>query len=174
DDSQGRDGGGEGDGHGVTGGHVGQGGGNGRVGGGHGGTGGARVIGLQLDLDVPTRLLERYGRVLRETRALLPEGTLLSVTGLQTWMGAGELRGVLDAVDFWAPQFYGAEIPATVERVVPIASPGAVSRAVARARELGKPFYAGLAAYGYALLYTEKGKLLEARGDIAPARVAAD
>src|SRR5207237_4925416 len=80
DDSQGRDGGGEGDGHGVTGGHVGQGGGNGRVGGGHGGTGGARVIGLQLDLDVPTRLLARYGRVLRETRALLPEGTLLSVT----------------------------------------------------------------------------------------------
>jgi hypothetical protein len=135
---------------------------------------GARVVGLQLDLDVPTRLLARYARVLRETRALMPPGARLSVTGLQTWMGAGDLRGVLEAVDFWSPQLYGAEVPATVERAVPISSLGAVALSVARARELGKPFYAGLAAYGYALLYSEKGKLLGARGDIAPARVASD
>jgi Protein of unknown function (DUF3142) len=134
----------------------------------------ARVVGLQLDLDVPTRLLARYARVLRETRALLPTGARLSVTGLQTWMGAGDLRGVLEAVDFWSPQLYGAEIPATAERAVPISSLESVALSVARARELGKPFYAGLAAYGYALLYSEKGKLLEARGDIAPARIASD
>lgn len=138
------------------------------------GSAGAQVSGLQLDLDVPTRLLARYGRVLRETRALLPQGARLSVTGLETWMGASDLRAALEAVDFWLPQFYGAEVPATADKLVPVSSARAVARGVARARELGKPFYAGLAAYGYALLYSEKGKLVELRGDIDPMRVASD
>ena len=136
---------------------------------------GARVAGLQLDIDVPTRLLARYGRVLKTARASLPANTRLSVTGLPTWMNASaSLRETLGAVDFWIPQLYGAEIPATAERLVPIASPEEVRRATARARELGKPFYAGLAAYGYALVYDEKGRLIELSGDVEPARVAAD
>jgi hypothetical protein len=136
---------------------------------------GARVAGLQLDIDVPTRLLARYGRVLKTARASLPAKTRLSVTGLPTWMdAAASLREALDSVDFWVPQLYGAEIPSTAERVVPIASPDDVRREAARARELGKPFYAGLAAYGYALVYTEKGKLVELSGDVDPARVASD
>ena len=136
---------------------------------------GARVAGLQLDIDVPTRLLARYGRVLKTARASLPANTRLSVTGLPTWMNASaSLREALEAVDFWIPQLYGAEIPATAERLVPIASPEDVRRASARARSLGKPFYAGLAAYGYALVYAESGKLLELSGDVGPARVASD
>ncbi len=133
---------------------------------------GANVSGLQLDLDVPTRLLARYGRVLRAVRACVPRESKLSLTGLTTWMDSAELRGVLDAVDFWAPQFYGAEIPATTERVVPIASPRLIEREVERALSLGKPFYAGLAAYSYALLYSSQGRLLSLHGDLDPARVA--
>jgi hypothetical protein len=136
---------------------------------------GARVEGLQLDLDVPTRLLARYGRVLRAARALLPAGTRLSVTGLPTWMNeARELKTMLGAADFWSPQFYGAEIPERVERVVPVSSPREVERGVEHARELGVPFYAGLAAYGHAILYSTRGRLVELRGDLDPARVAAD
>lgn len=136
---------------------------------------GARVAGLQLDLDVPTRLLARYGRVLAEARRRLPPGARLSVTGLTTWMDlARELKAMLGAADFWVPQFYGAEIPERAERAVPISSPRAVERGAARARELGKPFYAGLAAYGHALLYSPRGRLVELRGDLDPARVAAD
>ena len=135
---------------------------------------GARVAGLQLDLDVPTRLLPRYRGVLRETRFALPAGVKLSVTGLPTWMESKELPAVLAEVDFWAPQFYGAEIPATVHRIIPIASPLDVARGVARARELGKPFYAGLAAYGQAMVYDARGRLVELRGDLDPARVASD
>ena len=135
---------------------------------------GARVAGLQLDLDVPTRLLSRYGRVLRETRFALPAGVKLSVTGLPTWMESKELSGVLAEVDFWAPQFYGAEIPATVDRIIPIASQLEVARGVARARALGRPFYAGLAAYGQAMVYDARGRLVELRGDLDPARVASD
>lgn len=135
---------------------------------------GARVAGLQIDLDVPTRLLTRYARVLRETRFALPAGVKLSVTGLPTWMESKELARVLGEVDFWAPQFYGAEIPATADRSIPISSPIDVARGVARARELGEPFYAGLAAYGHALVYDARGRLVELRGDLDPARVAAD
>ena len=135
---------------------------------------GATVAGLQLDLDVPTRLLTRYARVLRAVRASLPGGVRLSVTGLPTWIGSGGLGEVLDAVDFWTPQLYGAEIPTTAERVIPIASPSATARMVERVRGLNKPFYAGLAAYGYALVYDAGGRLVELRGDLDPARVASD
>ncbi|HEX8149346.1 MAG TPA: DUF3142 domain-containing protein [Pyrinomonadaceae bacterium] len=135
---------------------------------------GARVSGLQLDLDVPTRLLARYRGVLRGTRFALPAGVKLSVTGLPTWMESKELPPLLGEVDFWAPQFYGAEIPSTADRIIPISSPRDVARDVARARELGEPFYAGLAAYGQALLYDARGRLVELRGDLDPARVASD
>lgn len=135
---------------------------------------GARVSGLQIDFDVPTRLLPRYARVLRGTRFALPAGVKLSVTGLPTWMESKELSLVLGEVDFWAPQFYGAEIPATSDRAVPISSPSDIARDVARARELGEPFYAGLAAYGHALLYDARGRLVELRGDLDPARAASD
>ncbi|HEX7317399.1 MAG TPA: DUF3142 domain-containing protein [Pyrinomonadaceae bacterium] len=135
---------------------------------------GARVAGLQIDFDVPTRLLNRYARTLRETRRALPADVKLSITGLPTWMESRELAAVLVEVDFWAPQFYGAEIPATVDRVIPISSPSDVARDVARARELGEPFYAGLAAYGHALVYDARGRLVELRGDLDPARVASD
>lgn len=135
---------------------------------------GARVAGLQIDFDVPTRLLVRYARVLRETRFALPAGVKLSVTGLPTWMESKELKGLLGEVDFWAPQFYGAEIPATKDRIIPISSPSEVAHGVERARELGEPFYAGLAAYGHAIVYDANGQLIELRGDLDPARVASD
>lgn len=136
---------------------------------------GARVAGLQLDIDVPTRLLARYAVVLRAVRERMPRGSQLSITGLPTWMTASaDLGAVLDAVDFWIPQCYGAHIPARLDERAPIASHAETARAVARARALGKPFYAGLAAYAYALLYDSKGALVALRGDLDPARVARD
>ncbi|MGB5037546.1 MAG: DUF3142 domain-containing protein, partial [Blastocatellia bacterium] len=62
---------------------------------------GSAVCGLQLDLDVPTRLLSRYGELLRAVDARLPEGSQLSVTGLPTWMTSKDLSTMLEPVDFW-------------------------------------------------------------------------
>lgn len=135
---------------------------------------GARVVGLQLDIDAPTRLLPLYARVLRAVRARVPADTKLSVTGLTTWMESPQLAGVLDAVDFWVPQMYGARVPERLDERTSIASPRAVAREAERAARLGKPFYAGLAAYGYAILYSNAGALLEVRGDLDPSRVARD
>lgn len=135
---------------------------------------GASVAGLQLDIDAPTRLLAHYARVVRATREMLPAGTRLSVTGLPTWMDSPALNDLLAAVDFWIPQCYGSKIPQRLEDAISISSPRAVARAVNRARTFNKPFYAGLSAYGYALLYDSRGALQSLRGDIDPARFATD
>jgi uncharacterized protein DUF3142 len=134
----------------------------------------ARVAGLQIDIDVPTRLLRRYERILKTLRFRLKPGVQLSITGLPTWMQSSELRSTLTAVDFWIPQLYGAEIPRRADQSLPISSPRDVERFVNRAREINKPFFAGLAAYSYALLYSRSGVLITLRGDMDPTAIASD
>lgn len=129
---------------------------------------GVEVRGLQLDLDVPTRLLPRYAQILRNLRDMLPPDTTLSITGLPTWADTNEINDVLNAVDFWVPQCYGANIPKRITERIPISSPKEVERTMAKIRKLEKPFYAGLSAYGYAILYDKNGDLIELRGDIDP------
>lgn len=133
---------------------------------------GSAVCGLQLDLDVPTRLLSRYGELLRAVDSRLPEGSQLSVTGLPTWMTSPDLADALEPVDFWIPQFYGGAVPRDVRDATPIATADQVRAGVRRARRLGKPFLAGLAAYGYTLQYNADGSLRAIHGSVDPARVA--
>ena len=135
---------------------------------------GAQVVGLQLDIDSPTRLLPHYEQVLRYIRSQMPYGHKLSITGLPTWMNSPALEQTLAPVDFWIPQFYGAKIPDRMDVAIPIASSEEISRAIERARKLNRPFYAGLAAYGYAILYARSGSLLSLRGDLDPALVVRD
>ncbi|HWN98886.1 MAG TPA: DUF3142 domain-containing protein [Blastocatellia bacterium] len=133
---------------------------------------GTTLEGAQLDFDVPTRLLTAYARLLVLVRERLPAEATLSITGLPAWMASQSLNDALSRVDFWIPQCYGASIPKRVAKREPIASPKLVAEAVARARQLGRPFYAGLAAYGYAIHYSRDGSLLALRGDLNPEAVA--
>lgn len=133
---------------------------------------GCSIVGLQLDIDVPTSKLERYAELLRFVRRQLPPHAQLSITGLQTWMHASALKQVLAQTDFWIPQFYGDIIPASLTAAQAISSPSFVRRGVAQARKLNHPFYAGLAAYSHALLYSSGGKLIALRGDISPSEIA--
>lgn len=132
---------------------------------------GADVSGLQLDIDFPTRLLSRYEQTLSSIRPLLLPGTELSITGLPTWMDSPALISVLKNVDFWVPQFYGGEIPKNSSQMIPIASPESITHFVNKARQIDKPFYAGLAAYSVALHYNASGALISLHGDINPAVV---
>lgn len=132
----------------------------------------AQVNGLQLDFDAPTRLLPQYAQLLQRLRELLPPNTKLSITGLPTWASSRDLKAVLAAVDFWIPQCYGTAIPAHVNQRLPISSPSDVARTITKVRQLNKPFYAGLSAYSYAILYAKDGSLLELRGDLDPAWAA--
>ncbi len=130
------------------------------------------VKGIQLDLDVPTRLLPRYAELLRRVRELLPPDAALSVTGLPTWADSNDIYPVLEAVDFWIPQCYGANVPTRLAERIPISSPREVERTMAKIRKLDKPFYAGLSAYSYAILYDKNGDLIELRGDLDPSAVS--
>lgn len=132
---------------------------------------GSHIAGVQLDIDVPTRLLRNYTKVLKATRDLLPGDLRLSITGLPTWMDSVDLRETLATVDFWIPQCYGATIPERLDRQQPISSIMLVENAVSRARRLNRPFYAGLAAYGYAIQYAPDGSLIALRGDLDPGLV---
>lgn len=133
---------------------------------------GAAVVGIQLDLDVATRSLPAYAEVLRKIRSEIPPDLKLSITGLPTWMPSRDLGGVLEPLDFWIPQFYGGAIPMHIDDKIAISSPADVERWTAQANRLGKPYFAGLAAYGYAIHYAADGGLVELRGDIDPAEAA--
>ncbi|HSB10005.1 MAG TPA: DUF3142 domain-containing protein [Blastocatellia bacterium] len=137
---------------------------------------GARVAGIQLDFDVPTRLLGRYRSLLKSTRQMLPSEIRLSITGLVTWMDSPALQDTLEPVDFWIPQCYGATIPESLSesQSQPVSSATMVARAIARARGLNCSYYAGLAAYGYAIQYDQNGSLIALRGDLDPALIAND
>lgn len=134
----------------------------------------ADMRGLQLDIDFPTRLLPRYERTLNALRKEIQPDAELSITGLPTWMESPLLSDVLKNVDFWVPQFYGAEIPTHSSQIIPITSPKSISYFVNKAREIDKPFYAGLAAYSAALLYSASGSLISLRGDMNPTLIASD
>ena len=135
---------------------------------------GADIRGLQLDIDFPTRLLSRYEQTLNTLRKEIQPGAELSITGLPTWMESPVLNDVLKNVDFWVPQFYGAEIPTHSSQIIPISSPKSISYFVNKAREIDKPFYAGLAAYSVVLLYSASGSLISLRGDMNPTVIASD
>jgi hypothetical protein len=106
-------------------------------------------------------------------RQRLPADSQLSITGLPTWIAASDLSRTLAAVDFWIPQLYGAQIPSHIDETLAIASPQNVARDVRRAASLNRPFYAGLAAYGYAIHYASNGARLAVLGDLDPALAGA-
>jgi Protein of unknown function (DUF3142) len=134
----------------------------------------ANVRGLQLDIDVPTRLLPHYEKTLLSLRAKIVAGTQLSITGLPTWMESSKLDQVLQQVDFWIPQFYGSEIPERSDQLIPISSPQSLTHFVKRARQWDRPFYAGLSAYSVAMLYGPSGALISLRGDMDTPGIASD
>lgn len=136
--------------------------------------GSASVKGIQLDFDFPTRLLPHYEKTLTSLRQKLPANTTVSITGLPTWMNSSEIKRLLAAADFWTPQLYGAEIPSHIGQPIPISSARGIRRATFAARQLGKRFMAGLAAYGYAIQYDKNGDLVELRGDLELASVDAN
>jgi len=118
------------------------------------------VRGLQLDIDCPTRVLPAYASLLREVRGRLAKGMALSITALPTWFGSSDLQTVVDEVDFYAPQFYEGSAAETVSDKRTISDVAAIRDGMKSAAALGRPFYAGVAGYGRALLYDDKGRLL--------------
>lgn len=124
------------------------------------------IVGIQMDVDCPTRLLPKYADLIRTIRpgliqaGALPKGDSFSATALQTWLTSNDYDKLADACDFVAPQFYEGRIGRTLDKVQPIADTGNLKNGMKRAEASGKPFFVGLATYGHALLYDDRGGLI--------------
>ena len=122
---------------------------------------GLQVVGVQLDFDCATRRLPQYADLLQKIRAALASPKLkLSVTALETWYESGDLRAVLDAVDFAAPQYYEANLPESIAHFEPVSNLKRATRGLEQAEAFGRPFYAGLPVYGHAVMTDERGRVL--------------
>jgi hypothetical protein len=120
---------------------------------------GLTVAGVQTDMDVPSRLLPRYAELLEELNQELPEDWVLSSTALVTWLREPGAEAFARAVDFYVPQFYEAEVGDTPEQLTPLADFDLYVSGLRAAEDLGEQFYAGLPAYGHALMYDEEDEL---------------
>lgn len=127
---------------------------------------GIRPVGVQLDIDCPTRVLPHYARLLRTIRPHV-KGSF-SITALPTWITSNDLDEVAEAVDFIVPQFYEGRTGRTLSDLQPVSDAEAVKRGLERLGRKGRPFYAGLAAYGHAMLFTPEGKLTAMYRGLSP------
>jgi hypothetical protein len=109
---------------------------------------GYRVIGWQLDFDVPTSQLGKYASLLAAVRRKCTGE--LSISGLQTWMMATSLKAVLEPLDAWYPQFYEGDLSSSPSDQRTLSN---LSEKATRIREFGKPFWIGVAAYGSTLAF---------------------
>jgi hypothetical protein len=129
---------------------------------------GLKVRGLQVDFDVPTRLLDKYAQVMRELRVGLPNNEELSLTGLPTYLATEGFKDVVDQVDFFAPQFYEGSIGTDLAHLRSISAKESIDRGIELAERFQKPYYLGLPAYGQALIFDEKGKIAGAYRKLSP------
>jgi hypothetical protein len=120
---------------------------------------GVQVAGIQLDFDVATRLLPRYAELLKVVRSGIKASESLSITSLPTWFGSGDFATVARVVDFYAPQFYDTSVPKKVDELGSISDQTSLEKGLEQADRLGRPYYAGIASFGRALLYDTSGAL---------------
>lgn len=126
------------------------------------------VRGLQLDLDVPTRLLPRYAQLLHAIRPMIPAEDKLSITSLATWFASRDLEAVVKELDFYAPQFYEASVPQTLDDERPIANLKQLDDGLIAAEQLDVPFLIGAPCYGQALLFDKDGKIAGTYRGLSP------
>ena len=119
---------------------------------------GIQVVGLQLDLDCPSRLLPKYAELCREVKGRVGKATL-SVTGLTSWLTESGLDDLVGAIDRFVPQFYEGRLPQRFQDDVPVSDADRYLAAIERLSRLDRPYLVGIAAYGQALLFDPKGKL---------------
>lgn len=107
------------------------------------------VVGVQLDMDMPTGSLRAYARFLVAYRQALPAGTQISVTALLDWLRPHTaMQAVADAADEFVPQFYDVQIPELSRRGITIAAPFQAERWRQTLQSYRRPFRIGLSTFG--------------------------
>lgn len=107
---------------------------------------------LQLDCDVPERLLPAYAELLRAVRGLLPSNAVLSATFLPAHLGRAGLDDALAQTDFAVLQVHGLLAPRDFWSPAALMTRDSVEKALAAAEgerkwRLAVPSYALVAAF---------------------------
>lgn len=126
---------------------------------------GLKVTGVQLDFDIPTRLLPRYSSLVAKIRASNPlfqrrSDFQFSITGLMSWLGTHGLETLSNEVDFMVPQAYEGFTGRTPNAMRPVFDPEELKKRMPAAERLNCPYWIGIPAYGHALLYDNHDHLL--------------
>ena len=117
-------------------------------------SGAAPFAAVEIDYDCGTARLADYAERLRTLRGGLPAGLALSVTALPAWLDAGEIDGVLDAVDESVLQVHAVQRPTA--GLFDAASAERWARAFAR--RTTRPFRLALPAYGTRVYFDDAGQ----------------
>jgi hypothetical protein len=117
---------------------------------------GVKLIGIQLDIDSPTRALPQYAAYLRAVRKDVPAELQLSITALLDWFRAGTAIGdVVDAVEEFVPQFYDLQNQGGVAGPSMIAAPIDAAKWGPKFNRFGKRFRIGVSTFGRSRLLPE-------------------
>lgn len=110
---------------------------------------GQRLIGLQIDHDSPTNLLDEYARFLKALREALPKEDLVSITALLDWFRPDTRVGeTLQWVNEYIPQFYDVDADRRAETPLHIAKTIDVSQWAPIFNAHRRPYRIGISSFG--------------------------
>lgn len=126
---------------------------------------GAKVIGVQLDFDIPTRLLPKYAELVHRIRQRYPQlkrqkGFYFSLSGLMSWLGTRGVEKLSSEVDFMVPQAYEGQTGTSPDTMRPVFDPKDTEQRLPKAERLNCPYWIGIPAYGHAFLFDDHNHLV--------------
>jgi len=126
---------------------------------------GVRLRGVQVDYDAPTRSLRTYRDLLRALKPELPKGLNLSITALPTWLDDREFSPLARGLDFYVLQVHSFERPGGIDRPLVLCDTDRIPDYVARAEDIGMPYFIALPTHGYEVAFDPKGAFIGLSAD---------
>jgi hypothetical protein len=132
---------------------------------------GARIAGVQFDVDSPTGALAQYAEFLATAHRTLPPGVQISITALLDWFRPGTaVDDVLRSVDEFVPQFYDVR---DRQGGSVIAAPIDAARWGPVFNRYKRRFRIGVSSFGRSRISSPRQQWFQAEG-ISPLDFAAD
>ncbi len=130
------------------------------------------LVGIQLDIDSPTRSLPEYATFLRQVKADLPPGLELSITALLDWFRPSTaIASVIQEVDEFVPQFYDLQNPHTDRTDSAIAARVNAAKWNPIFQRFGRRFRIGISTFGRARFVSDSPVYINIR-DAEPIKLA--
>lgn len=110
---------------------------------------GQHLVGVQIDHDCPSNLLEEYARFLKALRAALPPEALISITALLDWFRPDtRIAEVLRWVNEYVPQFYDVGPAGTDSDTLKITETIDAAKWTPVFNSYGRSYRIGIATFG--------------------------